>query len=115
MIQRRIERMQGRLQPFWIIIPLIFLFSGYSSAESGQEIFKRRCAGCHGANGAGDTTIGKHLKLRDLRSPDVQRKTDEELAAIISKGKPGKMPAFESKLTKEQIGEVVKFIRTLRK
>jgi mono/diheme cytochrome c family protein len=107
--------MQGRLKPFLIIIPLILVFSAYSSAESGQDIFKRRCAGCHGANGAGDTTIGKHLKLRDLRSPDVQKQTDEELAAIISKGRSGKMPAFESKLNKEQIEDVVKFIRTLKK
>ena len=107
--------MQGRLTPFLIFIPLILVFSAYSSAESGADIFKRRCAGCHGADGAGNTTIGKHLKLRDLRSPDVQKQTDEELAAVISKGKSGKMPAFESKLTKEQIGEVVKFIRTLRK
>ena len=107
--------MQGRLQPFLTIIPLILVFSAYSFAESGQDIFKRRCAGCHGADGAGNTTIGKHLKLRDLRSPDVQKQTDEELVAIISKGKSGKMPAFESKLTKEQIGEVVKFIRLLKK
>ena len=106
--------MQG-LKSVLIILPLILLFSAYGSAESGQDIFKRRCAGCHGANGAGDTTIGKHLKLRDLRSPDVQKLTDEELAAIISKGKSGKMPAFESKLTKEQIEDVVKFIRTLKK
>ena len=107
--------MQGRVRPFLIIIPLILGFSAYSSAESGHDIFKRRCAGCHGANGAGDTTIGKHLKLRDLRSPDVQKLTDEELAQITSKGKPGKMPAFESKLTKEQIGELVEFIRSVKK
>ncbi len=106
--------MQGRLAPFLIICPLILVFSACSSAESGQEIFKRRCAGCHGANGAGDTTIGKHLKLRDLRSPEVQKLSDEDLAQIISKGQPGKMPAFESKLTNEQIGKVMKFIRSLK-
>jgi len=53
-------------------------------------------------------------ELRDLRSPDVQKQTDEELTTIISKGKSGKMPAFESKLTKDQISEVVKFIRSLK-
>ena len=107
--------MQGWLKPFLTLIPLILVFSAYSSAESGEEIFKKKCVGCHGANGAGDTTIGKNLKLRDLRSPDVQKQTDDELAAIISKGKSGKMPPFENKLTKEQIGEVVEFIRTLKK
>ena len=107
--------MRVGIGPFLVMISLTLLFSVYTFAESGEEIFKRRCAGCHGATGAGDTTIGKNLKLRDLGSPDVQKHTDEELSAIISKGKPGRMPAFENKLTKEQIGEVVKFIRRLKK
>jgi len=111
----RIERMRVGLGPLLIVISLTLVFSISAFAESGEEIFKRRCAGCHGATGAGDTTIGKNLKLRDLGSPDVQKQTDEELSAIISKGKPGRMPAFENKLTKEQIGEVVKFIRRLKK
>ena len=38
----------------------------------------------------------------------------DELAAIITKGKE-KMPAYDGKLTKDQIGEVVKYIRTLKK
>ncbi len=84
-------------------------------AESGEETFKKRCAGCHGANGAGETTIGRNLKVRDLRSADVQKQADEELAAIIRTGKSGRMPPFESKLTKEQIEELVKFIRSLKK
>ena len=107
--------MKAGLGPRLIAISLTLVFSVSAFAESGEEIFKRRCAGCHGANGAGDTTIGKHLKLRDLGSPDVQKQSDEELSAIISKGKPERMPAFESKLTKEQVGEVVKFIRKLKK
>jgi mono/diheme cytochrome c family protein len=107
--------MKGRLGPLLIVTPLILAFSAYTFAQSGEEAFKRRCAGCHGANGAGNTTIGKNLKLRDLGSPDVQKQTDEELSAIIGKGKPGRMPSFENKLTKEQIGEVVKFIRTLKR
>ena len=107
--------MKAGLGPLLMMISLTLVFSVYTFAESGEEIFKRKCVGCHGANGAGNTTIGKHLKLRDLGSPDVQKQTDEELSAIISQGKSGRMPAFESKLTKEQISEVVEFIRTLKK
>jgi mono/diheme cytochrome c family protein len=58
--------------------------------------------------------MGKNLKLRDLGSADVQKQSDDELAAIITKGKE-KMPAYDGKLTKDQIGEVVKYIRTLKK
>ena len=107
--------MKAGFGPRLIVISLTVVFSVYTFAESGEDIFKRKCAGCHGANGAGNTTIGKNLKLRDLGSPDVQKQTDEELSAIIGKGKSGKMPPFENKLTKEQISDVVKFIRTLKK
>jgi len=58
--------------------------------------------------------MGKNLKLKDLGSAEVQKQSDADLTATITKGK-NKMPAYDGKLTKEQIGEVVKFIRTLKK
>ena len=83
-------------------------------ADGGADTYKAKCAACHGATGAGDTAMGKNLKLRDLGSADVQKQSDDELAAIITKGKE-KMPAYDGKLTRDQIGEVVKYIRTLKK
>ena len=97
-----------------MVLALALPFSQYASAEAGADTFKARCAPCHGATGKGDTTIGKHLNLRDLDSEDVQKKTDDELEAIIAKGK-GKMPAYEHRLSKEQIRDLVKFIRSLKK
>jgi mono/diheme cytochrome c family protein len=58
--------------------------------------------------------MGKNLKLRDMSSADVQKQSDDELTTVISAGK-GKMPAYGAKLSKEQIADVVKFIRTLKK
>ena len=52
--------------------------------------------------------------MRDLGSADVQKQSDDELITIVTKGK-GKMPAYDGKLTKEQITDVVKYIRTLKK
>ena len=96
------------------LLALALVFSVYSFADAGGDTFKAKCAACHGATGAGDTTMGKNLKLRDLSSADVQKQSDDELTTIITKGK-GKMPAYDGKLTKEQIGDVVKFIRSLKK
>ncbi len=73
-----------------------------------------RCAPCHGAKGAGETKLGQSLHVRDLGSAEVQNQSDAELAEIISKGK-GKMPPYGGKLPKEQINEIVKYIRTLKK
>lgn len=94
---------------------LAFLFSSaYALAESGADIYKAKCAACHGAHGAGDTMLGKNLKLRPLDSPEVQQQSDAELATIISRGR-NRMPAFDGKLTQQQIGDVVRYIRLLKK
>ena len=89
------------------------LFSQCAIADAGADTFKARCAPCHGATGKGDTKMGQHLKLRDLSSADVQKQSDDELEAIIARGK-GKMPAYERKLSKQQIEDLVKFIRSLK-
>jgi hypothetical protein len=44
----------------------------------------------------------------------VQKQSDADLNTVIAKGK-GKMPGYEGKLTGDQIQELVKFIRTLKK
>ena len=77
-------------------------------------MYKTKCAMCHGADGKGETPMGKKLNIRDLGSPEVQKQTDAELTTIISKGK-GKMPPFAGKLTAEQIGQVLAHIRELGK
>ncbi len=96
------------------VLVLALVFSTYTFAEGGADTFKAKCAACHGATGAGDTTMGKNLKLKDLGSAEVQKQTDDELTATITKGK-GKMPSYDGKLTKEQISELVKHIRSLKK
>jgi mono/diheme cytochrome c family protein len=80
----------------------------------GAALFKTKCAACHGADGSGDTAMGKTLKIRDLRSADVQKQTDAELTEITTNGK-GKMPAYKGKLTDDQIKQLVAAIRDLAK
>jgi len=58
--------------------------------------------------------IGKNQKIRSLRSPEVQKRSDEELFSIIAKGR-SKMPAFDRRLSKEQIHDLVRYIRALDK
>lgn len=95
------------------VMAVALAFSTWSFAQEGADLFKSKCAACHGADGKGATAMGKALKLRDLSSADVQKQSDAELTTIITSGK-GKMPSYEGKLTKDQIGDVVKYIRTLK-
>jgi mono/diheme cytochrome c family protein len=83
------------------------------SAASGADIYKAKCAACHAADGSGSSPMGKKMGLRDLGSADVQTMSDADLAKITADGK-GKMPAFKSKLSQEEIDAVVKHLRTFK-
>ncbi len=85
-----------------------------AQTNPGEDLFKAKCASCHGPDGAGKTTMGAALKIRDLRSEDVQKQTDGDLNRIIAKGK-NKMPAFDGKVKKEQIEQLVSYFRELGK
>ena len=74
--------------------------------------FRTKCVMCHGPDGAG-SQIGKSMNVPDLRSPEVQKVPDAQLAQIISDGKGG-MPPFKSSLSEDQIHSLVAHIRTLR-
>jgi len=93
---------------------LLFVVSSVRAQETGESLFKGKCAMCHGADGAAKTTMGEKLKIPDLHSPDVQKLSDADLKSIIGKGKD-KMPGYETKLSKEQIDLLVGFIRDLGK
>lgn len=82
--------------------------------ETGESLFKGKCGMCHGPDGSGKTMMGEKLKIPDMHSADVQKKTDADLKTIIVKGKD-KMPGYENKLSKEQIDKLVGYIRDLAK
>jgi cytochrome c6 len=84
------------------------------AASDGAAVYKAKCASCHGADGSGQTAMGKSLKLRDLGSADVQKQTDKELYTLTADGK-GKMPAYKGKLTEAEINALVAHMRTLAK
>ncbi len=69
---------------------------------------------CHGPDGAGATPMGQKFKLRDLRSSDVQKQTDEQLTEVIAKGKPP-MAAFGKSLSPGDIQQLVAYIRSIAK
>ena len=80
----------------------------------GEALYKSKCAGCHGADGKGQTAVGKSNNVRDLGSADVQAQSDDAIAGIIGNGK-GKMPAYGKSLKADQVKDLVAYIRTLKK
>jgi cytochrome c6 len=79
----------------------------------GSADYKAKCAMCHGADGKGQTPMGKNLKLKDLSSSDVQNLHDSDLKTLLENGK-GKMPPEKGKMSDKQIEDVIQYVRTLK-
>ena len=105
-----------RMNPTGLLLALLFLapitFAGDDLATRGASVFKTsKCITCHGADGSGKTPVGKSLQARDLRAKHVKEMKDEEIAAVIKKGR-NRMPAFKS-LSNDDVRALVAFIRKL--
>lgn len=99
-----------------------------ANLSAGASVFADHCARCHGSDGKGGGTM-IHLLATvrranlpiDLTSAAVMRAwTDDQLIAVIANG--GKamggstlMPAYQDRLSTEQISNLVAYIRSLSK
>jgi cytochrome c6 len=98
-----------------LAVGLLAVCAESSKAQSATEsLYKAKCAMCHGPDGKGETPAGKAMKARSFAAPEVVKMSDEELETVITKGK-NKMPPFDGKLKKEQIEDLVSYIRALAK
>jgi mono/diheme cytochrome c family protein len=104
-----------RLPAIASLITLLMLVASVALAAPGAaETYKAKCASCHGPDGSGQTAVGKSMKIRDLRSAEVQKQTDADLEKIITDGK-GKMPAYKAKLSVADISSLVAYVRGVAK
>jgi mono/diheme cytochrome c family protein len=82
--------------------------------DASAKLYQMKCVACHGADGVGNTTVGKALKITDFHDPAVQKMSDADLTAIVASGK-NKMPAYEKTLKPEEIKGLVAYVRELGK
>ena len=109
-----------RTLPF-TILPVALAFGMLSAVNTARaaddatvKLFQTKCAACHGPDGSGNTTVGKTLKLKDVRDPEAQKESDADLTTLIAKGKD-KMPGNEKSLKPDQIKALVGYVRELAK
>src|ERR1700757_3385055 len=87
------------------------LVFGQSANNSAASTYKTNCVSCHGQDGRG-SAVGKSLHAADFHSAQVQQQSDAQLADVVAEGR-GNMPAFATRLNKDQIDALVKYIRSL--
>jgi mono/diheme cytochrome c family protein len=80
---------------------------------AARATYNAACVRCHkdtGEGGLTDMGDGGTLKVPSFKSGHGLNHTDAQFARQIAKGGDG-MPAFDKRLTPEQIGGLVRFIR----
>ena len=86
-----------------------------ADSAAGKAAYDKACKSCHGADGAPNPSIAKMMKvdnMRDLKSPDVQAASDDDLKKDITEGK-GKMKAVPA--AAGSAADIVAYIRTWKK
>ena len=92
----------------WLLTPAFKT----QAKDTAASTFAAKCAMCHGKDGSGNTPMGKNMKVPNLHSKAVQSKSDAELYSVIANGK-GIMPKYSSQLSKQEINDLVAYIRHL--
>ena|SRR5579862_8912159 len=86
-----------------------------ADAKAGQATFGTSCKSCHGTDGTPNAAVAKAMKveIKDLKSAEVQGKSDDDLKKIISDG-TGKMKPVKS-VSGADADNVVAYVRTWKK
>lgn len=85
-------------------------------AERAKVLYADNCTRCHGADGRGQTAMGRAFaapNLTDAAWWKKERPSDRRLAASIRDGRnQQRMPAFGQQLSKSEIAALAAFVRT---
>src|SRR5580765_4757018 len=104
-----------------ILFAAVVLLAGATGIRAAdvKENYEKNCTKCHGADGKGDTKMGKKLEIKDYTDAKVQAAfTDEQATKAIKDGiKDGdktKMKPAEG-LSDDEIKALVAQIRSFKK
>jgi cytochrome c553 len=89
-------------------------------AADAKANYEKDCAKCHGADGKGDTKMGKKLGAKDYSDPKVQAELKDDVAVkAIKEGlkdKEGKVLMKPAEgLSDDDIKALVAYMRTFKK
>jgi cytochrome c6 len=75
--------------------------------------YAKNCEPCHGPNGEGGPVKvdNKTIKVPSLKADHALKHTDDQITKMITNGEEA-MPAFKDKMSPQEIGDMVKFVRT---
>lgn len=92
--------------------------ASFCAAATPTENWDQHCAKCHGANGNGDTKMGKKLKVKDYTdAKSLAGMSDVDIRKAIADGvhsKDGKplMTGYKDKLSEDEIMALVTLVKS---
>ena len=90
-----------------LLICVLFLTAlPRQEVATGEAIYLKKCARCHGADGTKGRSGAANLQLSKMQN--------DMMIQIIQNGKKP-MPAYKSKLTEDEINDLVAYVKSLRK
>jgi len=106
----------GRIMAWLMLLLATPLLAG--DAHHGEVLYQRYCSGCHGTDGrGGGKGFMPHVGAL-TRKGYIDLIDDSSLAMVIEEGgeamgKSGFMPSWKATLSKDNIADVIAYIRTL--
>ena len=102
------------------IIATLALSAWTIQAADVAALYEKNCTKCHGADGKGQTKMGKKVGVKDLTEAKVQAEfTDAEAFTTIKDGKKDKDGKIQMKplegATDEEIKALVAYCRNFKK
>jgi mono/diheme cytochrome c family protein len=86
-----------------------------ADTAAGKDLYGKKCASCHGANGEGKEAIAKmfNVEMKPVTSKEVLSKTDADLKKVMLEGS-GKMKAVRD-LDAKGAEDITDYLRSLAK
>jgi len=97
-----------------IAVALFLVLPSLSWAQ--EDMYKAKCAACHGADGKG-TAAGNKMGAQEFSSAAVQKMSDAEIADFIENGGPQKKAshAFANKgVSAADAAKLAAYVKTLK-
>jgi cytochrome c553 len=102
------------------LLGLVSLSSASMLAADVKANWEKHCAKCHGADGKGQTKMGRQAGAKDYTDPKVQAELDDAKSfkaikeGVKVNGKEAMKPLGD-KLSDAEIKELATYIRTFKK